>query len=264
MVSAEGYLVAGLALVFGLVIGSFLNVVIYRVPAGTSVNGRSHCPKCDNQIAWYDNIPVLSWLILRAKCRKCSSSISVRYPAIEALTGLSWLGLTLFFFDAQPFLLPLLLVAAAASIALFFIDFDTLTLPNVITYPLFIFTVGYLAVLAFATGQWGSLLSSGIGALIYFGFFFLMWFLTGGRGLGFGDVKLAPTLGALIGWFSAPAALVGIAGAFIIGGLPAGVAMVTGLVKKGTQIPFGPMLLIGAWVGILFGEQILEAYLQLF
>jgi leader peptidase (prepilin peptidase)/N-methyltransferase len=262
--SAEGYIAAGLALIFGLVIGSFLNVVIYRVPMGAGLNGRSHCPKCDNQIRWYDNIPVVSWLVLRAKCRDCSSSISIRYPAIEALTGLSWLGITLFFWESAPLLIPLLLLVSAASIALFFIDLDTLTLPNVITYPLFIVSATYLTGLAFATKSWESLASAGLGALIYFGFFFLMWFLTGGRGLGFGDVKLAPTLGALIGWFSAPAALVGIAGAFIIGGLPAGIAMATGIIKKGTQIPFGPMLLVGAWVGVLFGENILSAYMQLF
>lgn len=262
--TAETYVYSGLALLFGLVIGSFLNVVIYRVPAKKSILGRSGCPKCGNQIKWFDNIPVLSWLALGAKCRNCKEPISARYPIVEAATGLIWFFLTLTFYPTNPELVPLLLVASAASVALFMIDLDTMTLPNVITYPLFIFTAGYLTVLAAMQNHFDLLMNAGIGAGIYFGFFFLLWFLTGGRGLGFGDVKLAPTLGALIGWFSIPATVAGIGAAFIIGGLPAGLAMALGWIKKGTAIPFGPMLLIGAWTAIIWGQQIVDMYLSLF
>jgi leader peptidase (prepilin peptidase) / N-methyltransferase len=247
---------------FGLAIGSFLNVVIYRVPAGRSLNGRSHCPKCDNQILAIDNIPVISWLFLRGKCRKCSESISVRYPLVELGTGLAWLGLGLVY-GYDP-ILPLLLLLASASIALAMIDFDTMTLPNVITYPIFVITGVYLVGLGVYSGDIDSLINAGIGAAIYFAFFFLMWFLTGGRGLGFGDVKLAPTLGAIVGWYSVGGTLVGIMGAFILGGIPAGILLATGIVKKGTQIPFGPMLLVGAWTGVLFGDQLSSAYFSLF
>lgn len=247
---------------FGLAIGSFLNVVIYRIPAGRNVNGRSHCPKCDNQISARDNIPVISWLLLRGKCRNCKSGISPRYPLVELATGLSWLGLGIFY-GYDP-ILPLLLILVSASIALTMIDFDTMTLPNVITYPIFIITAIYLSVLGFASGDMASLLNALIGAGIYFAFFFLMWFLTGGRGLGFGDVKLAPTLGAIIGWYSVGGTFVGIMGAFILGGIPAGILLATGVVKKGTQIPFGPMLLVGAWAAVLFGEQLSNAYFSLF
>ncbi len=249
-------------LLFGLAIGSFLNVVIYRVPAGKSIGGRSHCPKCDNQIKGIDNIPVISWLMLRGKCRNCKSKISSRYPLVELATGLSWMGLGIIY-GYDP-ILPLLLLLASASIALAMIDFDTMTLPNVITYPIFIITVLYLGALGLLTDNLPSLINAGIGAGIYFGFFFLMWFLTGGRGLGFGDVKLAPTLGAIVGWYSIGGTLVGIMGAFILGGIPAGVLLATGIVKKGTQIPFGPMLLVGAWAGVLVGAPLSEAYFSLF
>jgi leader peptidase (prepilin peptidase)/N-methyltransferase len=255
------YLITFLFL-FGITIGSFLNVVIYRVPNGGNINGRSNCPKCNHQIRAYDNIPVLSWILLAGKCRDCKASISPRYPLVELANGLAWVGLGLFF-GLDP-ILPLLLILASATITLTMIDFDTMTLPNVITYPIFILTVVYLTALAFYTSDWDSLISAGLGALVYFAFFFLMWFLTGGRGLGFGDVKLAPTLGAMIGWFTLNGTFVGIMGAFILGGIPAGIVMALGIIKKGTQIPFGPMLILGAWVGLLFGESLSSAYLSLF
>lgn len=247
---------------FGITIGSFLNVVIYRVPNEESINGRSNCPKCRHQIRAYDNIPILSWLFLAGKCRDCKASISPRYPLVELANGLAWVGLGLYF-GLDP-ILPLLLILASATIALTMIDFDTMTLPNVITYPIFILTALYLAALAFYASDWDSLISAGLGALVYFGFFFLMWLLTGGRGLGFGDVKLAPTLGAMIGWLTLNGTFVGIMGAFILGGIPAGIVMALGIIKKGTQIPFGPMLILGAWVGLLFGESLSSAYLSLF
>lgn len=257
----QGYFLTFLFL-FGITIGSFLNVVIYRVPNGESINGRSRCPKCAHQIRWFDNIPVFAWVLLKGKCRDCKEPISVRYPLVELATGLSWVGLGAYF-GLDP-VLPLFLILASASIALTMIDFDTMTLPNVITYPIFIFTTLYLVILSLIYGSWESLISAGIGAGIYFAFFFLMWFLTGGRGLGFGDVKLAPTLGAMIGWFSLYGTAVGIMGAFIIGGLPAGIAMATGIIKRGTEIPFGPMLMIGAWVAVFFGETLSQSYLTLF
>lgn len=252
-----------LAGLFGLVIGSFLNVVIYRVPARKTLMGRSHCPKCDHMIRGIDNIPVFSWLILGGKCRDCRAPISFRYPAVEIATSLAWLWLTYWSMTSGHLLiLPIILLLASASIALAMIDFDTMTLPNRITYPLFLITAAYFPTVALFTGQVDELINAGIGALIYGGFFFLLWFVTGGRGLGFGDVKLAPTLGLLIGWFSAvPGAIVALAAAFVIGGIPAGVLMATGVIKRGTPIPFGPMLILGAWVGTIFGQQIADLYL---
>jgi leader peptidase (prepilin peptidase)/N-methyltransferase len=252
-----------MATLFGLLIGSFLNVVIYRVPAKRTLMGRSYCPKCNHLIRGIDNIPVLSWLALGKKCRDCKAPISFRYPAVELFTAFAWMGVTFWALQKDALmLLPLLLILASASIALAMIDFDTMTLPNRITYPLFILTAIYLPVAAIAGNQMENLVNAGIGALIYGGFFFMLWFLTGGRGLGFGDVKLSPTLGALIGWFAAaPGAIVALASAFIIGGLPAGILMAMGVIKRGTPIPFGPMLILGAWVGTLFGPEIADLYL---
>lgn len=252
------------ATIFGLVIGSFLNVVIYRVPARRTLMGRSYCPKCDHLIRGIDNVPVFSWLFLQGKCRDCQAPISFRYPAVELFTAFAWMGITYWALmrEALP-MLPLMLILASASIALAMIDFDTMTLPNRITYPLFVITAAYLPILAMVTGQFSALSNAGIGALIYGGFFFLLWFVTGGRGLGFGDVKLSPTLGALIGWFAAaPGAIVALAAAFIVGGIPAGILMATGVIKRGTPIPFGPMLILGAWIGTLFGPEIADLYLS--
>lgn len=258
------------AAIFGLVIGSFLNVVIYRIPARRTLMGRSHCPRCDTQIRALDNIPVLSWLILRGRCRNCHQPISVRYPLVEAANALAWVGLTAWLGIESP-ILPLYLILASISITLTMIDFDTLTLPNRITYPTFLLTLGYLAVVSFMDplakwqslvpyDQWAQLKSALIGAAIYFVFFFAMWFLTKGRGLGFGDVKLAPTLGLMIGWFSVGATAVGIAAAFIVGAIPAAILMWTGAIKKGTAVPFGPMLIAGAWVATIWGAPLWNAY----
>jgi leader peptidase (prepilin peptidase) / N-methyltransferase len=253
------YVVA--AFTFGLVIGSFLNVVIYRVPARRTLMGRSNCPHCGHQIRAWDNIPVASWVILGARCRDCRASISWRYPAVELATALTWAGLTVAF-GLDP-ILPLLLIIASICIALFMIDFDTMTLPNVLTYPAFIITALYLTVLATATDNFANLANAGLGALIFGGFFLLLYLITRGRGLGFGDVKLAPTLGALIGWFSVSSTFVALFAAFTVGALPAGILMATGIVKRGTAIPFGPMLIAGAWIGLLFGLPVWSWYTSL-
>lgn len=254
---------ATIAGMFGLAIGSFLNVVIYRVPNKMSLNGRSHCPKCDSQIRAYDNIPVLSWLILGAKCRGCKQPISWRYPFIEALHTIAWVSIVIFFGPTIPYLVPLLLFFASVSLALLMIDFDTLTLPNSIVYPTIIITYAYLAVYAAFTGAWGSLGQAGLASLALTGFYFLIYVLSRGRGLGFGDVKLALALGALLGWFGWGAVIIGTFSAFVIGGIPGAILMATGVLKRGKPIPFGPMLLIGAWVGIAFGEPLWNAYLTL-
>lgn len=252
------------AAVFGLLIGSFLNVVIYRVPNRITLMGRSYCPRCNHQIRAIDNIPVISWLILlRGKCRDCSEPISPRYPLVEAANALAWIGLTNWLGIENP-LLPLYLILASVSIALAMIDFDTLTLPNRITYPTFLLTLGYLtAVSALAPAgpdQWTNLLHALTGAAIYLVLFFALWFVTRGRGLGFGDVKLAPTLGLMVGWFSVGATAVGILSAFIIGAIPGAVLLWLGKKKRDQQVPFGPMLIAGAWVAVLWGPALWDAY----
>lgn len=252
---------ATIAGMFGLAIGSFLNVVIYRVPNKMSLNGRSHCPKCDRMIRGYDNIPVLSWFILGGKCRDCKETISWRYPFIEALHAAFWVAIVLFFGPIAPMLVPILLFFASISVALTMIDFDTMTLPNSIVYPTIVINAVYLTTFAVINGEIDNLARAGLASLILTGFYFIIYIASKGRGLGFGDVKLAIALGLILGWFGWGAVIVGTFAAFVVGGIPGAILMAAGVLKKGKPIPFGPMLLLGAWLGIFFGESIWTVYM---
>lgn len=246
---------------FGIVFGSFLNAVIYRVPNRISLNGRSACPKCKAMIKAYDNIPVFSWLILRGKCRNCKEKISIRYPLIELANSLAWIGLY-FRIGVHPILF-LLLVMSSISITLVMIDFDTMTLPEVIVLPSWLIVGVSLTAIAYTNHSWHPLKSAGIAALYWGVFYFGLWFLYGGKGVGFGDVQLAPVLGALVGWFSLPASYIGLFSVFVIGGIPAVILLALKKVDRKTQIPYGPILIIGTWVGILWGVDISHFYLHL-
>jgi leader peptidase (prepilin peptidase)/N-methyltransferase len=250
-----------LAGAFGLLFGSFLNAVIWRIPNRMTLMTRSECPSCGHQIRGRDNIPVLSWLLLRGKCRDCGARISARYPAIELTDTVGWLTIALVFLPTQPALVPLLLAAFSITLALFMIDLDTMRLPNVLTYPLFILAAGYLVTVAALSGDWDRLMSAVVGGAAMFGFYFLLWFGSGGRALGFGDVKLAPSLGLILGWFSFGSVIVGTAAAFILGGIPAAILMAAGVIKRGTMVPFGPMLIGGAWFAVFLGEPVAAWYL---
>lgn len=245
----------------GLVNGSFLNVVIYRLPAQQSLNGRSACPKCGHQIRWYDNIPVVSWVLLRAKCRDCKAPISVRYPLVEAGHAIMWGGLAAWLGYTNP-LLPLLLFFSSVSLALALIDIDTFRLPDILTLPLLGITTTYLAALSAYQHTWHQFWVSQACAGAFLVFYLTLFLVTKGGGLGFGDVKLAPVLGMLTGWFGVGAAAVGFMGAFLPG-IPLGILMALRIVKRGTAVPFGPMLIGGAWLGILFGQPLAAAYLTL-
>jgi len=222
--------------------------------------GRSQCPKCGNQIRAYDNIPLVSWLILRGKCRDCQAPIHWRYPAVELANALAWAGLAASL-GWSP-LLPYFLFFASISITLALIDFDTLRLPNVIVFPTFAITAIFFTSYALLTGLSENLIRSAIFAVAYFLFFLLFYVLTAGRGMGFGDVKLAPTLGLLTGWIGVGPAIVGVAAAFVLGGIPAGILLLLGILKRKQSVPFGPFLLAGAWVGILWGQDITDMYLS--
>lgn len=247
---------------FGLLIGSFLNVIIYRVPAKVSLMGRSQCPKCNHLIRAYDNIPVFTWFILRGKCRDCKAPISMRYPLIEAFHGLTW-GFLAYHFGMVG-ILPVLLIVFSITLALAMIDFDTMTLPQSLVTATWIVTiVGILSVAFTHSHSLSSLERAGLSGLAWGAFYFCLWFFSGGRGLGYGDLKLAPALGMLAGWFSLRVSIVGFFGAFIVGGIPAIILMATGIVKKGTRIPYGPMLIAGAWLGIIWGTQLSNLYLHI-
>ncbi len=271
--------------VIGAAIGSFLNVVIYRVPNEMSiVLPNSACPNCKNAIKPFDNIPIVSWLILGGKCRSCKAPIAWRYPAVELLTALIFclvywqLGLTAF--------LPVALAFAAAMIALIFIDAEHMILPNVITYPMFVialvlrvayplfFTGNYFSDTAFFPaslfqGQpmWLVSLVCGLfGALVGGGSLWAVgaaWkLLRGVDAMGLGDVKLLLGIGALLGWRLTILTI--FIGAFT--GAIAGVALISRQKEKDlqTQIPFGIFLGIGSIVALLFGDKLIAWYLSTF
>jgi Type II secretory pathway, prepilin signal peptidase PulO and related peptidases len=269
----------------GSIIGSFLNVVIHRVPREESiVFPNSTCPKCKNAIKPYDNIPIFSWLILGGKCRSCKAGISPRYPAVELLTGL--LFLLVFWQIGFNAFLPVALLFSAAMVSLIFIDAEHMILPNVINYPMMILAVVMRLSFAFAFGDayfsdlnyfpatyfadypvWVvTLINALLGALVGGGSLWLVgeiWKrLRGVEAMGLGDVKMMFGVGALLGWRLTFLTI--FLAAFT--GAAAGLLVIAKQKDRDlqTQIPFGIFLGIGAIVALLFGEKIIAWYVQSF
>lgn len=246
---------------FGLAIGSFLNVVVWRVPRKESVvSPPSACPACGAGIRSYDNIPVGSWLVLRGRCRDCSEPISARYPLVEAGTAAAF-GLVGWMIGPS-WALPAFLYLAAISIALALIDLDTFRLPNAIVLPSYPVTAVLLVVASWGTGQWDALLRAAIGAGALYAFYFLLMVLVP-RGMGFGDVKLAGLQGAYLGWVGWGALMVGAFTPSLLGGAFAIWLVLARGARRKTRIPFGPWMIAGAWVGIVVGERLWGSYLAL-
>jgi leader peptidase (prepilin peptidase)/N-methyltransferase len=241
--------------VFGLLLGSFLNVCISRLPAGESVvSPRSRCPSCRTLIAWYDNIPVLSYVVLGGKCRRCHATISARYPAIELATSLAFVLQGMEFGQAPG---PLLtrLVFTALLIALFGTDLETQRLPNVLTYPGIV--VGLAFSLVFPPHLEASLVGAALGAgvllLVRWG-----WKLaTGKDGMGLGDVKMLAMIGAFLGWQQVAVVLflASVVGAVVGLGLT-----VIGGRSLQSRLPFGTFLALAAYVASIFGDSLVRWY----
>ena len=248
----------------GLAIGSFLNVVIWRLPRGESlVAPPSACPGCGRPIRARDNVPVVSWLLLRRKCRDCGIPISARYPLVELGTAIFFVLVTLYLV-AQPaglWALPAFLVLAAVSVALAAIDLDVKRLPNAIVIPALVAGAVLLALASAGAGDWWPLLRGVIGAAILFAFYLGLALLYP-AGMGFGDVKLAALLGLYLGWVGWGALVIGAFSGFLLGGLFALVLVITGRAKRKSGIPFGPWMLAGAWIGIFFGNSLWNGYLS--
>jgi len=249
-----------LCAVLGLVLGSFLNVVVWRVPRGESVvRPPSACPACGHRIRARDNVPVLGWLLLRGQCRDCGSPISARYPLVEALCAALFAVMVLRF--GADWELPAYLYLAAVGLALALIDLDTKRLPDALTLPSYAVTVVLLGLAAALGDHPGALLRALVGALAVGLFYFVVWFAYP-AGMGFGDVKLAPLLGAYLGWISYGAAVVGVFAGFLYGAV-VGIGLV--LAQKGgrkTKVPFGPFMLAGALTAILWGEALADWYVD--
>jgi len=282
VLSASPTLLVGLCVFMGLLVGSFLNVVIYRLPVMMErgwkqeareilelppeadgeifnlVTPRSRCPKCNHAITWYENIPVISWLVLKGKCRECHTPISKRYPAIELTSGLL-AGLCAWHFGYGPWLL-FMLFATWTLLAAAMIDADTTLLPDSMNYPLL--WAGLLAALLGVSPV--SLPNAVAGAMAgYLSLWSVYWLfklLTGKEGMGYGDFKLLAALGAWTGWQYLPLIIL--------------LSSVVGLVftllvtlfggEKRTQIPFGPYLAAAGWIALLWGDTIVSSYLGMF
>jgi len=254
--------------IFGLIIGSFLNCVIWRVYKEESfLFGKSYCPHCRHDLNVLDLIPLLSYLFLKGKCRYCGKRISIQYPLVELAAALLFVFVYFQFgpvtglFSFNFFQVIFWWMMASFLIAIFVFDSRYYIIPDEIIYPAIV--VSMLWVLysfsfgVFDKGEVIHILLSSLGASL---FFFLIWFFSKGIAMGFGDVKLAVLMGLLLGW---PNIIVGLFLGFLFGAI-IGTVMVL-LKKKGlkSEIPFGPFLLIGTFIALFWGEKIIDWYLSL-
>jgi leader peptidase (prepilin peptidase)/N-methyltransferase len=280
--SANPTFLVGFVFVVGLLVGSFLNVVIFRFPKMLEQNWKaearevlelpeeptdtvtlsrpaSTCPHCGHAIRWYENVPVLSWLWLRGKCSACGKGISFRYPAIE-LTSAILAATCAVHFGYGPWL-AVTLLATWMLVAMAMIDFDTTLLPDNLTLPLMwlalfaaLIGISPLSVEQAVTGAMAGYLS-------LWSVYWLFKLVTGKEGMGYGDFKLLAALGALLGWKMLPLVLLlsSVVGAVV------GISLITtGAIKRQQGIPFGPYLATAGWISLLWGDTIVTAYLGLF
>jgi leader peptidase (prepilin peptidase) / N-methyltransferase len=249
------FLFALLFFVLGLIFGSFLNVCIYRLPRRESLNWpASHCTSCNRPLSWYENVPLVSWLALRGRCRTCRAAIGVVYPTVEMLTGAVFLAAYLLYG-----LTPLFVVRvgfACAMIVLFVIDLQHRILPNVITVPGI--AIGFVASVFLPPGWFSSLLGLLIGGGVLFAIGEVYYRTRGVEGMGMGDVKMLAMIGAFLGW---PLMLLTLIIASFAGAIFGGIMMASGRGGMQAALPFGTFLAVGALVAAVTGEPIISWYL---
>ncbi len=260
-------LAAVFVFIFGVVWGSFLNVVIFRTTHGTSpLSGRSVCPKCHKQISWKHNIPLVSFFLLHGRCAYCHKKISWQYPVVEFLTGILFvwwfiIGQSFFALSGGPWMVlqPVFwLLVGMLLLVVFFADLRFGLIPDSISLLLLVSVLFYrIGLVGFGHMEPLDLARAILAGLVLMAFFWSLWFMTKGRGFGFGDVKLAPSLGLLLGW---PRIIPGVFSAFIIGAVVGVGVILAGKKKFGQTIPFGPFLVLGVAAGLLFGNQIWSWY----
>lgn len=252
---------AGLLVVIGLLgiaIGSFLNVVIWRVPRGESIaRPPSHCPTCDTPISHRDNVPIVSWLLLRGRCRTCASHISARYPLVELATGALFVGFGVRFGIHAD--LPAYLYIAAVGIALAMIDIDLLRLPDILTLPSYPVGLVLLGIAAWVDDAPHAFVRAVLGMVALVAFYGVVWLLYP-AGMGLGDVKLAGVVGLYLAWLGWGQLVVGAFAAFVVGAVVS--VAIVGFKGGGrkTRVPFGPFMLIGLLIGIYAGHPLAHAY----
>jgi len=245
--------------IFGLMIGSFLNVCISRLPAGESiVSPPSRCPRCGKPIAWRDNIPVLGYLILGGKCRNCGNRISVMYPMVEMVTAACFVAQCLFG-GSDPVFLATRLLFTSFLIILFGTDLQTMRLPNVITYPGIV--IGVICSLFLPPGVMSSLIGAALGAAIPWLIRWVWYRIKGVEAMGLGDVKMLAMIGAFLGWKQVWVVL-------FLASLTGALVGIIILRSRGrsmaSRLPFGTFLAVAAFVASLVGESLVAWYLSLY
>ncbi|MBA3679127.1 prepilin peptidase [Candidatus Saccharibacteria bacterium] len=253
-----------LLFLLGLSFGSFVNAWVWRLKTGRSIStGRSMCPSCKHQLAWYDNIPVISFVFLQAKCRYCKKPISWQYPLVELATTLLFVGIYLHFspISIQTWtVLALWCLASVFLVAAFVYDYKWMLLPDRFMLP--VIAIGIVLVtMSGVQNGWQSVVPQLIAATVFTSIYLAMWFFSGGRFLGDGDIRLALAMGLLL---AVPQLLVAVFVAYVVGA-GVGVYLVAQKGRKRTdQLAFGPFLIIGLYFGLFWGEQIAHWYLRYF
>lgn len=257
----------------GLIIGSFLNVVIYRLEdkKRKSLNGRSFCPHCRKTLKWYDMFPVLSWFLLRGRCRHCKKEISVQYPLVELSSGLVFSLIGIFFLQSDVLTslnlvnLVFWLFFASGLIVIFVYDLKRQIIPNEIIYTILVAGLVYVGVNTFLGGNLPYLFDHLLSGLFAGAFFYLIASLTllllKKEGMGGGDIKLVTFMGLILGWQNV---LVSLYVAFILGAIVGSIGLLANKKKIGSKIPFGPFLVVGTFIGLLLGGYLIRFYINMF
>lgn len=246
-----------LIFIYGLLIGSFLNVLIYRIPKNESISfPGSHCTVCNHKLAWFDNIPLFSYVYLKGKCRYCKAKISLQYPLVELLNAIVYSLLFFKFGSSVTFVFYALV--ASALIAIGVIDLIELIIPDSLVISIIVFTIVYKALNFFVYGIYPSILDSILGLLISGGLFLAIVLLSGG-GMGGGDVTLIASLGLVLGL---KYIFLVIFLSFIYGAIISVLLLVTKIKNRKDPIPFGPFIILAFFTTVFYGKGILEWYIN--
>jgi len=255
------FLVLIFVFIFGLIIGSFLNCLVWRLRTGESLLGRSYCPKCKKQIAWYDNLPVASFILLSGKCRECGQSISWQYPAVELATGVLFVIAYYLSYELRvtsyEFIVQLLRdwFLISAMMVIFIYDLRWRLILDAVTLPACL--VVLILNLALGFSLWNLLVSGIIGS----GFFLLQFLISGGKWIGGGDIRLGLLMGLALGW---PGVIAAIIISYFLGSLVGLGLIAAGKKRWGSEIPLGVFLAAGTIIDLFWQERILDWYWNLF
>lgn len=251
--------VEAVAGVFGLVIGSFVGLVVDRLPRQESiVSPPSHCVACATPIRAYDNVPVFSYLLLRGRCRVCHAHIPPRDAMLELGTGA--LFVLVAWRSPSVWELPAFCVLAASLVAISAIDVEHLRIPSVLVYGTAVLGAPLLVLASAGTHRWSALLAAVISGAVAFAVFFALFYAVP-KGIGFGDVRLAALCAGFVGWIGYREVIVAFLVSFVVAGVPAAVLLAMHKVQRRTQIPFGPFLAAGSVIAVLFGPSIVHAWM---